>query len=134
MIKMTSQNEWSDLEVFSHVGAKIGSPQVTISARKSITLSSGFLHHAKNQVSGMSYAILSFSKSKKAIVFSFADNKNLAGSTKITLKGNAIIAARAFFNYYNIDSEKADGRYIAKLENIPNIGERWVVYLDQKLS
>jgi hypothetical protein len=128
-----SNNGWSDLEVFEHTGAKIGTPYVTISSRKSITLTAGFLHYAKEQISEMTHAIFSFSKSKNAIVFNFTNNPESPGATKMTKKANSIISARSFFNYYSIDTEKAEGKYEAKLENIPGRGNAWVVFLDKKL-
>ncbi len=131
---MEKNDDWYDLERFKYAGAKIGNTRVTISLRKSITLSAGFMHHAKNQVEGMTHMLLSFSKSKNAIVFEFTSDPKAAGAVKITMKGNSIISARSFFNYYRIDVEKAAGRYAAKLESIPNLGKKWVVYLDQKLK
>lgn len=144
------KNEWSDLEVFMHVGAKIGKPYIKITPRKSITFSSGFIHHAKTQIFGMTYAVLCFSKTKNAIVFRFTENSDLPGATKIsinsgatkkakennissdTAKGNASIAARAFFNYYSIDEKKYAGKYEAVLEDVPNLGKSWVVYLGKR--
>lgn len=128
-------NDWSDLDTFKHLGAKIGTPYITISARKTITLSSGFMHQSKEQLSGMTHVVLSFSKAKMAIVFKFTNNELLPGATKISAKygekGSSSIAARAFFNYYNIDTSCA-ARYTARLESIPNLGDCWVVYLNQK--
>ncbi|HAT9591195.1 TPA: hypothetical protein JBD08_12460 [Legionella pneumophila subsp. pneumophila] len=129
---MSFDSDWNDLDRFRHSGAKIGVPYVTLSKRKSITLSAGFVHKAQHQISNSNYVILYFSKSKNAIVFDFTSDKNDSGSIKMSKGSNVNIAGRSFFNYYMIDADKAEGKYIAKLENIPNIGERWVVYLNDK--
>jgi len=130
-LNVKKNNDWSDLETFEHTGVKIKIPYVTISKRKTITLSKGFCHYSKNKILDMTHVILSFSKLKNAIVFNFIKNSETLGATKMTRKGNVSISASAFFNYYFMDISKISGKYIAKLENIPNNGEYWVIYLNK---
>lgn len=126
--------DWSDLEVFRHTGAKFGVPFVNISEKKTIKLSSGFIHHAKKQIAGMTHVILNFSRANNAIVFKFTEKNGIPGETKISVRAGSIISAKPFFNYYLIDTKKYAGKHIAVLEDIPGIGESWIVYLDKNIS
>ncbi len=125
-------DEWG-LEIFTHVGAKIGEAYVTITKRKTLSLSSGFLHQAKGQMDGCHYVVMQFARKKNAIVLDFKKDDASPGAAKITLKtgqqSNCSIAAIAFFNYFMIDMEGVVGRHKAKLEEIPTLGKKWVVYL-----
>tara|TARA_B100001996_G_C18572743_1_gene559075 strand:+ start:473 stop:892 length:420 start_codon:yes stop_codon:yes gene_type:complete len=127
-------DEWG-LETFTQVGSKIGEPYITITKRKTLSLSSGFLHHAKKQMANCDYVIMRFSKKKNAIVLDFKDDSALQGAVKITLKtgqtSNCSIAAISFFNYFMIDIQEIIGRHKAKLQCVPELGEKWVVYLEK---
>lgn len=130
---MTSAESWGDLELFESSGVKIGTPTITILSTKTINLSSGFFHSAKEELSNNNYVELRYSKSKNAIVFCFtaeANNKSSMKLTRSTNSSNGSIAARSFLNYYNISSH---GKYTAKKEDIPNIGIAWVIYLTENL-
>jgi hypothetical protein len=137
MSKDMSKDKWSDVETFELVCSKSCTPSVSINTKKSIVLSSAFLHYAKTQMLGMTHAILHFSRSNNAIIFTFTKDDSTPGATKISrlikLKPtcNARISASAFFKHYSLDVSKYAGRYVAKLEDIPSLGESWVVYLDE---
>lgn len=136
---------WSDLEKFSSARARTTDPYITISDKKLITLSSGFIRQAKDQIANNTHAILSFSKSNNAIVFEFINNSGIPGAIKLSTRDkdgnrnndsnhitNASMAARSFFNHYKINTDEYAGRYNATLEMIPGLGERWVIYLNEK--
>src|SRR5271154_2528187 len=131
------QINWLDLEPFSRRNSKIGSPLVTINVRKLIAFSTGFMHFAKEQITDMTHVALYFSKANNAIIFRFGKKGDeiILTYTKIVKpvpgRGNAIITARKFFNYYDIDIEKYAGKYLAELVDIPNLGKLWSIYLDK---
>ena len=100
-------------------------------------MSGGFLRQAKQQIGNYDYAILSYSILNNAIVIEFTGNKNDKGVMKVSSRennanSNSSIAAKSFFNHYNLDITLIEGRYIPKLENISGIGNCWVVYLNEK--
>lgn len=128
------RKSWSDLDAFTYTGVRLGEPVVTISARNTMTLTSGFLQLAKSQLNAMTHVLFSFSKSENAIVIDFTNNSSKPGALKMTKRGNVSIAARSFFNWLQLDSDKVKGKYIAKLEHIPDRGKFWVVYLSEKIS
>lgn len=120
--------DWSDIEIFTRKGAKISTPYITISTVKSIVLNCGFLHYAKKQIADSTHVILLYSRSKNVISFNFTRNSQKKGAIKMTIKSNAHISARSFFNYYSINISESK-RYEAKLEDIPNMGKLWCIYL-----
>lgn len=131
--------EWGDLEIFLQTRTKAVGPLITISNNKIITLSVGFLRHAKSQVADNTYVILSFSRTKNAIVFKFIPDDNSPGAIKMSIRdknvnSGANLAAKSFFAFYEIEVEKYVGRYTAKLEEIPGRGPSWVVYLNEGLK
>lgn len=124
------EGDWGDLETFEAVGARLSS-FVTITARKTISLSSGFLHKADRQIGNSEYVRLMYSKGKNAIVFDFTSDQN-RNSIKLSRATNAQIAAASFFNYYRLDIKELEGRYEPELIDIPNVGEKWAIFLDKK--
>lgn len=127
-------SKWADLETFSRVGTKRGEPYISISPNRFFTFSAGFVHQAKDQIGNNSYVLLLYSKSQNAIVFEFTNNDKQSGALKFSKNINAIVSARSFFNFYNIDIQKYAGKYLAKKENIPSKGNQWVVYLNEPLK
>jgi hypothetical protein len=127
------KSKWSDLEAFSHTGARRGDAIISISERKFFTFSAGFLHQAKEQIGDKTHVLLLHSKSLNAIVFEFVNSEE-AGALKLSKNINAIVSARSFFNFYNIDAKTYAGKYRAQKENIPAKGLRWVIYLNDKIS
>lgn len=124
--------KWDDIDLFRNSGAKISLPYVTISRVGSINLSAGFLHYAENQIDSCGYVELRYSKINNAILFKFTN----VATDKITIKltrpsaaKNGSIAAKSFLSYYNIT---VTGRFIAKLEEIPQLGKLWVIYLNEQ--
>tara|TARA_B100001996_G_C18519779_1_gene538807 strand:+ start:210 stop:659 length:450 start_codon:yes stop_codon:yes gene_type:complete len=132
---MDENTSW-DLVKFTKVGSRIGDPYVTVTNSKSISLSSGFLHNAKEQMDGCNYVIIHYSKNKNAIVLDFTENKDEDGAIKITMKdgktSNCSISSTSFFNYFKIEVNKISGRHPAIIETIPGLGPKWVVYLKEK--
>ncbi len=124
----------SDLAVFKGARTKTTGPYITISTRKTFTLSVGLLRHANPEISAKTHAMLSFSKANNAIVFNFIATEDSPGAIKISFRGNATLAARSFFDYYAIDIDKYTGKYLARFENIPSLGRFWVLYLDEKIN
>lgn len=125
-------SKWADLERFVNKGSRFGNPSITISVRGTITLSSGFIHNADAQIEKKSYALFSYSRSQNSIVVNFTDDKNEPGALKMTIRRNALLAARSFFGCYHLDPQKLAGKYSPKLETIPKMGNCWVINLNQK--
>ncbi len=131
---MKNSNEWVDLEVFKTDFANVGTPYITIRRRKSFRFSSGLLRHIKESVGSATHAVLSYSRSKHAVVFNFTDDYQKKGAMRIqSLGANNFISAGAFFDFNVIDAEKSEGKYMARLEDIPGIGKFWVIYLNEKI-
>lgn len=135
---MTANNEeWGDLEDFRQTRTRMTGPIITISENRIITLSVGFLRNAKEQLSGNTHTILSYSRARNAIVFRFVPDENLPGAIKISIRdittnsSSGNLAAKSFFAFYSIDVDKYTGRYTAKLENIPGREPSWVLYLNE---
>ena len=129
-----NNNELGDLELFASSGAKISSPIITISSAKTINFNAGFFHHAKEQIHNATYVELRFSKLNNAIVFNFVDTQKNKSSIKLTRSANSVngsIAAKSFLSYYGIEGT---GKYLAKLEVIPDIDKSWVIYLNNKIN
>ena len=120
--------DWSDIEKFERLNTKITLPYITISPLKAIILSTGFMHYAKKQISNSTHVVLLYSRSKNVILFNFTRNNKEKGALKMTKKRNAHISGRAFLNYYSINISESK-RYEAKLEDIPNMGKLWCIYL-----
>jgi hypothetical protein len=123
--------DWSDIQSFKMKGAKINKPFIHISKRKTFKLSSGFMHYAQKQAAGMTHVVLNYSQANNAIIFQFTTDNGNPNALKISGKKSYLISAMPFFNYHNIDAQKYAGRHEAILENIPFIGEAWVVFLDK---
>ena len=126
---------WNDLDDFSHTVPRTTDPYISVTNRQLITLSAGFIRHAKEQISTNTHVILSFSKSNNAIVFKFISDTSKRGAMKLSIRdrdGNitadvdqgsqASIAAKKFFGYYGVDPVSNAGRYMARLEIIPERG------------
>lgn len=124
-----NSTDWGDLELFQNSGAKTGTPYITITTFKTLNLSAGFVHDAKEQMQDKKYVELRYSKAKNAIVLNFVDiaSRTSFKLTKALHTSNFSISATSFFNHYNITEQ---GRFEAKLENIPKMGQTWVIYLN----
>ncbi|HZW61277.1 MAG TPA: hypothetical protein VFF04_03560 [Candidatus Babeliales bacterium] len=123
---------WHDLEPFTGARSRGTKSFISITARKSLTFSTGFIRDAKDQILSNQYVLLFFSKAKNAIVFEFTSNSSEKGALKMSGTINPSISSRSFFNFYKLD-DKYVGKYIPKLEDIPQRGTRWVIYLDEKI-
>lgn len=123
-------SDWSDLEVFTSKGAKIGKPYVTITAESAFCFNAGFIHQAK--LKEYSHVVLCYSARKHAVVFNFTNDSQTAGALKLVQGTNINLGTRSFFNYYFLDPQKIEGRYIPRREKIPKIGEAWIIYLNEK--
>lgn len=133
-----SDFNWDDLERFEQTGSRISTPYISISRRKTISLSSGFIHHAKEQMNGKTHVVIFYSKYNNCIVFKFTDDENENGAIKVTIKdgskSNCSIAVKSFLNYYNMDVDSLAGRYTAFISDIPNLGKLWAVCLKNKIN
>lgn len=120
---------WEDLyefEDYSHIWSR--GCHVRIS-KKTIRLSNHFMNVIKEKYINRN-VLLMFSKSNNAIVLRFTDDNNCLKVRKIN-KVNTISTIN-FFKNINIELSKYIGRsYEAIPEQIPNLGEAWVVYLDK---
>lgn len=124
--------DWSDIQTFKMKGAKINSPFIHISERKTFKLSSGFIHHAQKQTAGMTHSVLNYSEANNAIIFQFTTETSNPNALKISGKKSFLISAMPFFNCYSIDAKKYAGRHEAVLEDIPILGEAWVIFLGKQ--
>ena len=125
---------WDDLKRFTEKGTKNLDCFATISGIGTITLNSGFIRHAKDQMDGSSYALLNYSRARNCIVLEFTDDSNEKGAVKITYRGNVSLAARSFFNHLSLKPTNLKGRYEPYLERIPKHGNCWVIDLNKKLK
>lgn len=128
---MDIKNNFTDVCAFTH---KKNSPFVKITDRGILLLNHSFMECAKKQLSDMKYAKYYFSKLNNSIVITFNKDGSPKGSFKITRgKSFSSICATSFLKYYFKDRSEWIGHYEPKLENIPNIGESWVIYLNNKI-
>lgn len=130
--------DWSDIKTFEEKGSRAHKSFITISERNSITLSSGFVRQAEQQILNMTHVVLGFSEANNAIIFHFINDDNSPEALKISptpdvkKKGNSTIASKSFFSYFSIDAKKYAGKYEAFLEDVPNLGKTWVVFLKKR--
>lgn len=136
---MSITKNWADLEVFTKVGAQLGRiPFISITKRKEFSISAAFISKTNDFLGENHSVILSYSRLNNAIVFNFLNNKGTecVSGIKITFKQhkqkNGRISAVSFFNYYKINMETVAGKYVPVLEDIPNIGTRWIIYIRGK--
>lgn len=129
---MNIKNDWSDLEF--NVKYRKRDPIVRINSRCFMNFNRSFIYKLKKQDAGMTHVIYHFSKLNNAIVFTFTKDCFSPGAMKISGKKTLYSCAKSFLKYYSIDDPKFIGNYVAKLENIPNIGEAWVIFLNNKIK
>ena len=128
---MKKNNDWSDLESFESKGFKTPI-YIKISKSKQMIFSSGFMQEQDNS-EDMQYVKFYFSKLNNAIIFSFTNNE-LKEAYKLSRKPRGfcrVAAIGGFLNSFPIDLLKYVGKYIPQKENIPGIGEAWIIYLDK---
>lgn len=133
---MNIENDWTDLDVVNveYRNRRHREPIVRITPRGFIVLNIGFIKESKKQTAGMTHVIYHFSKKNNAIVLTFTKDSLSPGAMKISGKKTWHLCAKSFLNYYYINDPKFSGSYVAKLENIPNIGEAWVIFLNNKIK
>lgn len=124
--------EWGDLETFVNVGAKLSTATITINPNQTFTLNAGFVHQAQKQIENNSHVILSYSRHNNAIVFEFTSKSNNKGTIKMTRQANISIAARSFFNYYQLNVDDFKGKFTPEMLEIPKKGNCWVIFLNKK--
>lgn len=128
----TDNHSWKDLNVFKHRNVKILESIISISStdkNKLLSFKGGFINSDDSLAHKKSFNIL-YSLSKHAIVFDFLDDES--GIFSFTPRNNYAVSLRSFLNFYNIDPDVIKGDYRPKLENIPNLGRRWVIFLKHK--
>ena len=127
-----SNDKWDDVVTFESAGMKKGDSFVSISRSYAITLSACFTRKSDKSIKYATHIVLSYSKTNNAIIFNFTNDGDLPGAYKITKGVNLSIAARSFFNYFDLDATTYAGRYVPEEQDIPKTGKRWVIFLDNK--
>ena len=132
MTKPTGTENWDDLEVFTSKGAKLKDARITITENCAFMLNAGFCHRA--DVIEKSHVVVSYSPQNKAIVFQFTSDGSAVGALKLIQRsGGASFGSRSFFSYYFLDPNEVAGKYEPVKKKIPNLGETWIINLDEKL-
>ena len=127
--------DWTDLDKFKDVGTRLPSktPTIRLNKNRSFAFSKSFQRAAEDQLK--EYVIFSYSKSNKAIVLEFTEDNNVPGVVKLSGGSSTkYVAARSFFNYYQLDAEKYQGRYTPELIEIPGKGKLWVIFLTEDVD
>lgn len=112
---------------------------ITLNKRGVFILRTGFIHKAKLGKE-ISHAKLYFSRKNHAVALKFYskdDDAYISFNECVAVHNAALspckyIAVARFFSFNFIDKSKYVGKYMANLENIPEIGEAWVIYLKEK--
>jgi len=137
MSKNNNKN-WDDLVLFDNKGVrKVGEPKIRILKGGTFLFNVSLVQKAKLELH--THAALRYSKRNNAIVFEFLKKDTGQGTLKITQrtkegKGNSSITSRSFFTINYLDLFDVKGKYAPVQENIPAIGNRWIIYLDEKDS
>jgi hypothetical protein len=76
------------------------------------------------------YLYLYYSLSNNAIIFKFSDKKEKGYIKTNSESAYRDFSAYMFFNIFRIDCQKSAGRYLLTYDNVPNVGECLVCYLD----
>lgn len=125
--------EWNDLERFTLKGARRDYPCIMITKNNYVIFNKGFIRKYED-LCNRKYLVIYYSKNKNAVVFDFTNNENEEGKREVIKKNNRIstYSLRSFFNHNKIDKKAIYGKYLAGLENIPNFGEKIVIYIGDK--
>lgn len=128
----STKDTWGDIEIFDDVGKRTTNPYViSISRHGAATFYSGFVSKYNDLIFSKNHALLYRSKSNNAIIVRFIGEEKEC-SLKLTKNGpNIIFAMRSFINKFSYDLEKLIGRYVPYVENIPNLGNCFVIKLNE---
>lgn len=93
------------------------------------------LFYEEKNVRDFKWAVLYYDSENKIIGIRFTNNQSDPGKLKIVHykegKG-AAINGKSFFGNYNINTQECNGRYAWKKEIISDIGEIYLIKLDDK--
>jgi hypothetical protein len=125
-------NKWEDLEIFTSKGARVKDVRVTITKESAILFNAGLCHRAL--LNKQTHVKIAYSAQNKAIAFKFTTDANDKGALKLVQRGgSATVGTRSFFTYNQLDINGIAGHYEPVSEDIPQLGEAWVIRLDKKL-
>jgi len=116
-------------EVFTKIGARLSTTNITILPKGSFFFSAGLVH--LENLAKFSHCILGYDATEEAICFQFSNDEKAPGAIRMNHRkaGNSSIQSGAFFRYYKLDPIKLSGKYPVQKESIPERGEWFVVYL-----
>ena len=107
-----------------------GDNKIALNKSGLIRLSPGF--RRDSDTIKFNYVVLFYDSDNKAVAFKFT-NASQEGALKVTKdKSGATISATSFMKANKLDQSKYLGRYIWKKQNIPDIGEVFIIELIEK--
>jgi hypothetical protein len=104
---------------------------ITISRYKTFMFTVGFMKQYKEQINDLSYIEFYYSASKNTILIKFKNRTDSKDDNTFKIN-NGTVSATSFFTSNNIELPKYSGRYVPKYENIPEIGNVFVIDLKAK--
>lgn len=122
-----------NLKKFEEYGSKISRK---ISLNKSYSFGLPPTFYKEQGISNYSHAYLYYDESQKVIGIQFVKIADGEKGVKIATYGKgddmgATIIARSFFNKYNIDPKKYNGKYDYNKENMEGVGELYLFQLKE---
>lgn len=128
---------WGDLNSVERIRKKRETKSsqfkyVKISKNGQVSFSNAFCESIKHQIEYSDRILIQISSSNKAVVFKFinSDDKWDAPSWAFTKKNGWYGIQSKSFNHVFMNHE---GCYLPVLEDIPHLGECWVIYLDNPI-
>lgn len=125
---------WDDLEELPVRGNSMQRDMIaSIRKNGSITLNKTCSDTIISDIKDNNYVALSFSRKNNAIVLKFVNNKEHPAVMKLTKNHIVTFGAKSLFNYFKITFYEYIGKYELKIEDIPNLGKRWVILLNNRV-
>lgn len=125
-----TETDWSDIEFFLNKGVRKKNPFVSI-CRDILRFNLSCIR--ENFSENDTYIILSYSKKNHAISMQLTDDKDHEYGIKIYKhKTGWLLSIKSFLNHFGL--ENVSGRYTPTCVEIPNLGKRLVIYLDNKIG
>lgn len=118
-------------ETFQHRGGKFGNYKVSITNANAFGFLAGFT--LRHNLQGFGYVSLSFNKkAPTAVGFKFNNDPKFPGNFKLTHnKNSASVSAHSFFQAYNINAKKYQGKYEPHEHKDPKLGKLFYILLEE---
>lgn len=125
-------NKKFNLQKFEKTNARLES-RITITSSYSFGFPQKF--YRDNNIDKYKYVVLFFDKKNKAVGLHFTNDEEEANKFTVIKNKSGYggsIVARSFFKTYNLDPKEYKGRYEWTKQEVPGMGEVFVIELKKK--